>query len=568
MATFRLINISTGEVSSHLLSNSPPYLAASHAWSENHFPLGLPFLISPGRQALIAVNEQQHARDVVYCWVDTICIDQQDDEDMNRQIPLMGQIFNGAVSVVIMLGCDLQMSQAEVDQLSKQLEPAVQMHVEEDRGDHRVFWQNGPGRALIVRGMKGLARLTTTAWATRVWTLQEYILASNVVWVGRDLTSLKIDDILLSALPDVCDTLNIDECFEDEFHNLYAYFSGMSNMRLKRGDRTRVMELLGNRSAMLPRDEVYGIMAASGVEIPTSSSETDVGAWSKWFEQAVCEGHIRWLLMPVASSESLTHRGMASCILPPFQIRHKLSSGSALDTVKPLGSVKMEQGTVVVEGRRIGTCEIKERLGVVHEPVPNRIHRDITLMLFSQGKWRRACRVARAFGAGRYSPQQIHVIARILKRNYVRAVRAVRYHREADFSLRRMSKSESHIWGDFMEFQMGQMPGMNEGVAYLAHLSRQSTLVEAVVVLPPDDEPVQMGLDVIDLGGRTLDKRCIFMVVTATKNDGDTDVSVLHKVAVTLPVTGDYENYIVQVPLQKFAIGGEACVICQERNVT
>ena len=58
------------------------------------------------------------------------------------------------------------------------------------------------------------------------------------------------------------------------------------------------MELLGNRSAALPRDKVYGIMAASGVEIPVSSVETNVGAWNKWFEQAVSHGHVRWLCCP------------------------------------------------------------------------------------------------------------------------------------------------------------------------------------------------------------------------------------------------------------------------------
>ncbi len=125
------------------------------------------------------------------------------------------------------------------------------------------------------------------------------------------------------------------------------------------------MELLGNRSATLPRDEVCGIMAASGVEIPTSSDETNEGAWSKWFEQAVAHGHVRWLLMPVVTSAPLTHRGMRSCILPSFERRHKLSAASALDTVRPLGHVRMEKGTAVVEGRRIGDCEIKERLGMV-----------------------------------------------------------------------------------------------------------------------------------------------------------------------------------------------------------
>ena len=222
----------------------------------------------------------------------------------------------------------------------------------------------------------------------------------------------------------------------------------------------------------------------------------------------------------------------------------------------------MELGTAVIEGRWIGECEIKVRLGTVHEPVPNRIHHDITLVQFSQGRWRRACKVARAFGGGRYSPRQLNIIAQALTRNWLSAVRAVHQHKEDSFRMCRISARHRRIWDDFMEFQMGQMPGINEGTAYLANLHQLSTAVETVVVLPTTKAVPKGKLGVIDLGGRTIDDRSIFMVVA--RNDG----SVLHKVAVTLPVTGDYESYNTELPLQEFEIGGDACRACQEQTQT
>ena len=308
----------------------------------------------------------------------------------------------------------------------------------------------------------------------------------------------------------------------------------------------------------------------SGVQIPPLSIETKEGAWSKWFEQAVSEGHIRWLLMPVASDTlaAVTHRGWQSCILPPFEMRHKLSAGSALDTVQALGHVHMEHGTVVIEGRWIGECEINGRLGAVHEPVPNRIHRDITLIQFSQGKWNRACRIARAFGGGRYSLHQISIIARAMIRNWLPALRAVRQHREDSFRMRRTSRQHRKVWDDFMNLQMGQMPGINEGTAHLARLHRRSIVVETAVVLPTAQAVLKSKLGVIDLGARTTDDRCIFMVVAENDTNADVDGSAFHKVAVTLPITGDYENYITQLPLQKFTIGGDACGTCRKQSQT
>ncbi len=58
------------------------------------------------------------------------------------------------------------------------------------------------------------------------------------------------------------------------------------------------------------------------------------------------------------------------------------------------------------------------------------------------------------------------------------------------------------------------------------------------------------------------------MVVAGANANGNAHGSVLHKVAVTLPVTGDYESYIARLPLQEFATGGEACEVCQEQRQT
>ena len=36
-----------------------------------------------------------------YCWIDTWCIDQDDTEDKLRQMPLMDEIYKGALLVLI-----------------------------------------------------------------------------------------------------------------------------------------------------------------------------------------------------------------------------------------------------------------------------------------------------------------------------------------------------------------------------------------------------------------------------------------------------------------------------------
>ncbi|KAK7213799.1 hypothetical protein V2G26_020977 [Clonostachys chloroleuca] len=563
--SFRLLNVHTGKLTEYPLSAHPPYIAASHAWSERLFPPGVDFLASPGCSALVATLEQRY-RTITLCWVDTICIDQNDEDDKLRQIPMMGEIFGGAEAVLIILGCVLGMRQDVVDDLTKQLGGALLMEADEAWALEGPYWQNGDGRGLIAQAMRGLARLTVTSWSTRVWTLQEYILARRVVWIGTDLESLILHDRLFSALPSICDTLDIQECLGDEFAKLYGFFSGMANCRLGPVEKTRVMELLGNRQATVECDEVYGVMAASGVEMPTIKGERKESAWARWVEAALGRGHLRWLLMPAVSEPlSFSPQPIArNCIVVPFGMRHKASSSSALDEVKPLGPIEVQDGTVTVTGRMIGTCRVGARLGSVHEPIPNRIHRDITLIQFTLGRWPRALKVASAFGAGRYNPQQTMLIAQALLNNWTRALYAVRHEKEDNFKMKLRRGRQTLIWQDFMALQMGQMPGMNDGIAHLTKIRRLSVAIDAVLVLAPDQEVPDGELIVVDVGGRTVDGRCIFMIATKPSPEAGSSNDVLHKLCVTLPVTGEYEEAIQCLPLQTFSFGGKGCKVCEK----
>jgi len=561
--SLRLINIHTGKLTLQSFPSPPAYLAVSHAWGEKHFPQNSTFLASPGCKAVQATAKQRYPA-IEWCWIDTLCIDQNDDVDKQRQIPLMGQIFGDAKAVVIILGVDLQLQQADIDAATKLLEPAVRMSENDAWIKEGYYWQRGPGRNMIYQSMKALARLTLTAWCTRIWTLQEYILAREVIWIGSDLTSLAIRDILFSALPDICNTLSIDECLTDDFSALSTYFSGMANMRLQPTERTRIMELLGNRTATLECDEVYGVMAASGVEIKTKVGEKREVAWQKWQAEALRRGHLRWLLMPKATIEAKTSlSGTTNCILTPFSVRHKSSAGAGLIEVSPLGPVNFDQGAATVYGRWVGTCKVISRLGRVHEPVPNSIYRDITLILFARGKWSRALRIASAFAGQFIEHSTAFLIARALIDNYSKALRAVRNGREAEFRVKTHSLKQTALWQHFTEIQVSQMPGMNNGVAYLASVNRGLVHVDTVIVLANDTDLVLVReLNVIDLAARTPDQKCIFMVVSESSLP-HIKIATWHKVAMTLPLADQLDDMVTELPLQQFTIGGDECGVCR-----
>jgi hypothetical protein len=381
------------------------------------------------------------------------------------------------------------------------------------------------------------------------------------------------------AIPDLCDVLNIKEAIGGKYARLYAFYQGMANFQLKKNDRTRVMELLGNRSASFPDDEIYGAMAASGVVIQPGITSGQENVWRMWWEQAVRQGHHRWIFLPpVADWRTGAVSTSGNCLMPSFQARGKASQNSGLDTVRvKTGVMTTTDGGVKLIGRWAGMCKLVRRLGTIYEKPENLIHRDLTLILFARGSWQMAIRIVTAFGGGRYSWKQILALAQILKANYDRATTAIRKGTEENLRLRRLTRYQSIVWKDFMQLAMSQMLPMNDGVAYLAEVTNETKSTDIIIV--SDDSQPKKELHALDFGVHNSSQRNVFMIVTAMgTHHHSTNASYnllqegpLHKVGMSLPmiVTKNvykaraYRCHTVALNLMNFTIGGRSCHICR-----
>ena len=94
--------MSLREIEQSSLDHIPPFIAISHAWGERLFPPNVPFNLQPGAEAVLVLIAQRFPH-IHHCWIDTLCIDQNDEEDKQRQIPLMSEIYGNADVVAIVL---------------------------------------------------------------------------------------------------------------------------------------------------------------------------------------------------------------------------------------------------------------------------------------------------------------------------------------------------------------------------------------------------------------------------------------------------------------------------------
>lgn len=567
MPIFRLLNLSTLAVEEFDLDSHPKFLAASHAWIENAFgsqQQPVAFEDSFGGKGLKSVAIQIYT-DVGYCWVDRLCIKQDDKQDKLNQIPLMERIFTQAKAVVVLINAELGTTQAEIDRLSTQLEGVVAMYDNKAYAQEGSIWQQGLGKQRITLAMKGLYRLASTVWVTRVWTMQEYVLAKKVHWIGLEYQPITLDDRLISAVPDVCNTLCIEEALTVEMQVIYHYLRGMASFRLDAIDRTRVMELLGNRQTKKAVDTIYGSMAASGVVIQPLAGESEWGAWRRWCEMAVNQGNIRWILLPV-NGKPPNEEEEWSCIVPYFTDRDKISSSSCLDKVEPLTTVTIVDGCVTASARNVGTVEIIRRLGKVHEPDKGLIYRDITIIMFAQAKWRLALQLASAFGGGRYDAEQMEAVAQVLVQSYLTTVESVIHHTEDSFHPLIRDNFQQRVWSDFMQLQESQMLGLNEGTGYLCRVVSDRVDEEVITVLVAGDSLQLTGLrlELLDFEAKAPDGRSILMVVQRTSQE-DT-MRVLHKTAMTLPISEDVCSLWKDQKVETIRLGGVGCSICNEER--
>jgi hypothetical protein len=96
---------------------APPYVALSYTWGDPTHTQSIEIYglgkVGIGENLGNALRRMRPPRGHgTYYWVDALCIDQESQEEKNAQIPLMRQIYRGAMKTYIWLGAPLPLDRA------------------------------------------------------------------------------------------------------------------------------------------------------------------------------------------------------------------------------------------------------------------------------------------------------------------------------------------------------------------------------------------------------------------------------------------------------------------------
>jgi hypothetical protein len=150
------------------INAAPSFEALSYVWGPHVSEIevlcnGQPLPIQPGlANALSRLRLQQVTRIV---WADAICINQNDTEERNHQVSLMGSIYPSATRVIVWLGS------ADPEHTERALK-AVEL----------IGGQFDPSIGLFTPAVcASLVELFGRPWFTRIWCVQEIRLARDAL---------------------------------------------------------------------------------------------------------------------------------------------------------------------------------------------------------------------------------------------------------------------------------------------------------------------------------------------------------------------------------------------------
>jgi hypothetical protein len=224
----RLLNISAGAkpsctIEHFLLRSAPYYKAVSYRWgtgpsSKVIWMNGYPVKVSDNlfdflsqRQSIVETSTLEEKRNIIsdhpntgdireaqwarnpWLWIDQLCIDQSSVGEKNHQVALMGAIYSDALQVLVWLG-------KGIDGTEKAVRFAA------DCANVRVSRRNRQASEMLQ--LRAFQKIVSNQYWTRLWIIQEFVLARTVVLMsgagqlsGTDFRELARDVAQLDESP-------------------------------------------------------------------------------------------------------------------------------------------------------------------------------------------------------------------------------------------------------------------------------------------------------------------------------------------------------------------------------
>lgn len=245
------------------LDGSAAFEALSYVWGDANDvrTVILDGIVQPVTKNLeSALHYLRYVKGIRTLWIDAICINQADIDERNHQVRQMSAIYSFAAGVVVWL----RPSTGD-DAWSDCVEMIRSLSANQD-----LHWRDV--RDIVGSDPTDLIQFLSEGWWTRVWTLQEAVLATRMTYYCGSLTLS--DENMLDLVRSYEAHFQIKACchslalghpgfdYTDDMYQATRNVSQLYSARTKEPS-TGLLELsttFRNRNATDPRDKVFGLL--------------------------------------------------------------------------------------------------------------------------------------------------------------------------------------------------------------------------------------------------------------------------------------------------------------------
>jgi hypothetical protein len=270
------------------------YIAVSHVWGNQKKYKPEELGIKGGINWEIPLSNTSKLRRLVdalnrtgmeYCWLDVLCMNQDKQDEINKEIPFMGDYYSGAKGTLVL-------SDEEYDISSEDLEKWI--HIAQDISKTKRSLTTEEAGWLFDHG-KNLLDVTKDQWFKRIWTLQEAVLSEVLIVVDTKGFHIPLSKItfLLSR------TARIDPRFALPFNDpdILIQIGGCA-VDYAKYPQTLAIVLEGSisRDCYREQDRFYGMLGLLGYKnFPVDYNINMEDLNKKMAQYAYSKGDLSWM---------------------------------------------------------------------------------------------------------------------------------------------------------------------------------------------------------------------------------------------------------------------------------
>ena len=252
-----------GRFVEHILNAPLEYRALRHTWSRKNEESKAPSklwidetYLELDDNVLAFIKALSPSDMKIPIWIDAICIDQGNLDEKMQQIPLMGKIYSAAFQTLVWLGPASKIIE-DAFRAIPDVNDALGIYKFDPRTSHLSLNRSMP--TALIKNMDGICSVIIRTWFQRLWTMQEYVLAKEIIFMcgkavlGEDalgrfvelynglnykaneaLMKPEMYAMMFGGDPSLCDT----EIVDDPAHNAFTTLPRLQSLREIRKSRS------------------------------------------------------------------------------------------------------------------------------------------------------------------------------------------------------------------------------------------------------------------------------------------------------------------------------------------